>query len=198
MVVIKINNYELSGEDMRLETKRLLLRPWDESDAAVLYQIAKNPAVGPSAGWPVHKDEEDSRNIIRLVLSAENCFAIVWKETMQVIGAIELMNTERSNLETTEFEGEVGYWLGQEFWGRGFMPEALEEILRYAFEDKKLTDVWAGYFDGNEKSKRVLDKCGFRYQYTKEKMYWKLTDQYLTEHILLIKRNDWKQRIKRK
>lgn len=173
---------------MILETKRLILRPWDEADAENLYEIAKDPAVGPSAGWPVHKDEEDSRNIIRLVLTAENCFAIVLKETGKPIGAIELMGSERSNLDTSEFEGEVGYWLGKAYWGKGFMPEALKKIIKYAFEDKDLTDIWAGYFDGNMKSKRVLEKCGFEYQYTKEKMYWKLTDQYLTEHILRLTR----------
>lgn len=176
-----------------LETKRLLLRNWDEADAEVLYQLAKDPEVGPSAGWPIHKNEEDSRNIIRLVLSAENCFAIILKETMKPIGAIELMNSERSNLHTTEKEGEVGYWLGKDFWGKGFMKEALGEVLRFGFVEKKLTDIWAGYFEGNQKSKRVLEKGGFEYQYTKDHIYWKLTDQYFTEHIMLIKRENWKK-----
>lgn len=178
---------------MKLETKRLILRAWDESDAKILYQYAKDPLVGPSAGWPVHKDEEDSRNIIRLVLSGENCFAVVLKETMEAVGAIDLMAKDRSNLDLSETEAEVGYWLGSPHWGQGLIPEALQEILRYGFEEHQFTDIWAGYFDENIKSKRVLEKAGFTYEYTKENMYWKLTDRVVTEHILRIKKEEWKK-----
>ena len=55
---------------MELQTPRLLLRPWEESDAEALYELAKDPDVGPAAGWNVHKDVEESREIIRTILSA--------------------------------------------------------------------------------------------------------------------------------
>jgi RimJ/RimL family protein N-acetyltransferase len=177
---------------MQLETERLILRPWKEEDAEELYKCAKDPRVGPVAGWPVHKDVEDSRQIIKHVLSAEGTYALVLKETKQPIGCIGLMIGKESNLEIPQEEGEVGYWLGVPYWGKGLMPEALKEILRVAFEEKKLEAVWCGHFEGNEKSKRVQEKCGFVYQYTKENLYWKLTDQYLTEHISRIKKENWK------
>lgn len=50
---------------MMLKTKRLILRPWDESDAQSLYEYAKDPDVGPIAGWPPHKSAEDSLNVIK-------------------------------------------------------------------------------------------------------------------------------------
>jgi len=177
---------------MQLETERLILRPWDETDAKALFQYAKDPLVGPIAGWLIHKDVEDSRQIIKYVLSEEDTFAVVLKETNQPVGSIGLMIGEKSNLEISEHEGEIGYWIGVPYWGRGLIPEAVNEILRYSFIQKQLDAVWCGYFDGNEKSKRVQEKCGFIYQYTKKNIYWKVTNQYLTEHITLIKRENWK------
>lgn len=66
---------------MTLETTRLVLRPWDESDAEELYRYAKDPEVGPIAGWPVHTSVQNSREIIRDVLSAPETYAVVLKET---------------------------------------------------------------------------------------------------------------------
>ena len=60
---------EITGEKkMKLETTRLLLRPWKESDAESCYEYAKDPQVGPSAGWPVHTSVENSREMIKNVL----------------------------------------------------------------------------------------------------------------------------------
>ena len=61
---------------MNLKTRRLLLRPFQESDAADLYEYAKDPRVGPIAGWPVHTSVENSREIIRTVFAAPNTFAV--------------------------------------------------------------------------------------------------------------------------
>ena len=67
---------------MTLETERLVLRPWEERDANDLFQYASHPEVGPNAGWPVHTSVENSREIIKSVLSAPETYAIVLKETM--------------------------------------------------------------------------------------------------------------------
>lgn len=64
---------------MMLETERLLLRPWRESDAEDLYRYASDPKVGPIAGWPVHTSVENSREIIRDVFSAEETYAVCLK-----------------------------------------------------------------------------------------------------------------------
>lgn len=71
---------------MIFETERLILRPWEESDAESLYEYAKDPEVGPIAGWPVHTSVEDSQNIIREVLSAEGTYAVCLKEDRKAIG----------------------------------------------------------------------------------------------------------------
>ena len=59
---------------MEIRTERLILRPWKETDAVSLYEYAKDPAVGPAAGWPVHTSVENSRDIIKSVLSADGPF----------------------------------------------------------------------------------------------------------------------------
>ena len=64
-----------------METERLLLRPWEESDAEELYKYASNPDVGPIAGWAAHTSVENSREIIRGVLSEPETYAVVLKET---------------------------------------------------------------------------------------------------------------------
>ena len=168
---------------MILYTERLILRPWEESDAESLYEYAKNPEVGPIAGWPVHTSVENSREIIRDVLSAEETYAVCLREDNKAIGSVGLMIGKHSNLDLPEEEGEIGYWIGVPFWGRGLIPEAVQELIRHGFEDLKLKRLWCGYFDGNIKSRRVQEKCGFVYHHTNKDIYWKLMDDIRTEHI---------------
>ena len=173
---------------MELTTKRLILRKWQESDAKSLYEYAKDPRVGPIAGWPIHTSVEDSREIIKNVLSADETYAVIPKDQDQAVGSVGLMIGSASNLDIPDTEGEIGYWIGVPFWGQGLIPEAVEELLRHGFEDLKLDRIWCGYFDGNEKSKRVQEKCGFIYHHTNRNIHWKLMDDIRTEHVTCMSR----------
>ena len=115
---------------MILETKRLILRPWKEEDAEELYHYAKNPLVGPAAGWPPHTSVENSRDIIRGVLSEPETYAVVLKESQKPIGSVGIMTGSHSNLEISDDEGEIGYWIGVPYWGQGLIPEAVRELIR--------------------------------------------------------------------
>ena len=176
---------------MILTTDRLVLRPWEESDAESLYEYAKDDRVGPIAGWPVHTSVENSRDIIRDILSAPGTFAVCLKEDGKAIGSIGLMMGEHSNIGLPDNEAEIGYWIGVPFWGRGLIPEAVREIIRYAFEDLQLETLWCGYFEGNDKSKRVQEKCGFTYQYTNTDAEWVMMMDRRTEHISRLTREEW-------
>ena len=70
-----------------METERLLLRPWRESDVEILFKYAKDPAVGPAAGWPPHTSVEESLEIIRTVFSAPETYAVVLKQTGEPVGS---------------------------------------------------------------------------------------------------------------
>ena len=173
---------------MILQTNRLILRPWEESDAESLYEYAKDDRIGPIAGWPSHESMSQSRDIIKTALSAEETYAVCLKSDNRAIGSIGLLIGNSSNLDLPEDEGEIGYWIGVPFWGLGLIPEATREIIRHGFDDLHLKRLWCGYFDGNIKSKRAQEKCGFRYVRTDKDIYWPLMDDIRTEHITCLDR----------
>ena len=94
-----------------MKTKRLVLRKWTEADAESLYEYAKDPEVGPIAGWPPHKSVEESLDVIRNVFNGPECYAICEKENGKAIGAIELKLKGHTDMTDREDECELGYWL---------------------------------------------------------------------------------------
>lgn len=177
--------------NMILETERLVLRPWRETDAEDLYKYAKDDRVGPIAGWPPHKSIKESAEIIRTVFAQEGVYAVTLKGEDIAIGCIGLILGDKSNFSISEKEGEVSYWIGVPFWGKGLIPEAIREIVRHGFEDLKLIAIWCGYFDGNEKSKRAQEKCGFRHLRTEVDKPYPLMNDIRTEHISCLTKEEW-------
>ncbi len=176
---------------MLIETERLILRPWTEDDAGALYQYARDPAVGPAAGWPVHTSVENSREIIRDVLSAPETYAVVPRGTGTPVGSIGLIAPQTSHTGIGPDERELGYWIGVPFWGRGLIPEAVRALLRRCFLELGCSAVWCGYYDGNRKSRRVQEKCGFRFHHTEEDKPCPLMGDVRTEHFTRLTREEW-------
>ncbi len=177
---------------MILETERLILRPWDIKDAESLYEYAKDERVGPIAGWKVHTGIEHSLNIIQTILMVPETYAVCLKSENKAIGSISLRIGEKSDFGISETEGEIGYWIGVPFWGQGLIPEAVRELLRHGFVDLQLETIWCGFFDGNTKSRRVQEKCGFLYDRTEKDIYWKVTEDIRTAHITKLPKEVWK------
>ena len=152
-----------------LKTRRLLLAPWREEDAETLYALASDPEIGPMSGWEPHGSVEESREIIRDVFSAPEVCAILSRESGALLGAVGFQPSSEifPELSATE-QREMGYWLGRPYWGHGVMTEATTELLRFGFETLGLEAVWCSHYDWNSRSRRVIEKCGFRYQFTKE------------------------------
>ena len=135
---------------MAIHTERLTLRPWREADAASLFTYASDPDVGPAAGWPPHRSIEESREIIRTVFAAPHTFAVCLAATDEPVGSIGLMPSRcELNRRDDGLELEVGYWIAKPFWGRGFAPEAVRAMQRYAFETLGCKALWCGYYEGN-------------------------------------------------
>lgn len=174
---------------MNLVTERLVLRLWEESDAGQLYELARDPAVGPAAGWTPHTSVEDSLKIIREILSAPGTYAVVQKESGKVIGSCGIFGTGAAGAEG---EPEIGYWIGRNYWGNEYAPEAVRALLGLCFAGGN-DRVWCAYFDGNEKSRRCMEKCGFRYHHTEENVLWRPTGEIKTEHYTCIIREEWKK-----
>lgn len=176
-----------------LYTQRLKLRPWQDSDAESLFEYAKDPDVGPIAGWPPHTSVENSLEVIRGVLSANETYAICFKNEDKPIGSIGLIYDGCVvKLAKIDDECELGFWIGKPFWGQGLIPEASREILRHAFEDLHMKKVWCGYYEGNEKSKHAQDKIGFVHNRTIEKMLVPLLNTWRKAHASVITLERWK------
>ena len=164
----------INWKQTHITTPRLILRPWVESDAEALYRFARDPLVGPPAGWPPHTSVENSREIIRGVLSARETYALVLRyDTVDTVsgevtpagtpvGSIGIMFKGCGSYpHTRDTEAEIGYWVGLPLWGRGLVPEAVRAIQGRCFGELGLDGLWCGYYEGNEKSRRVQEKCGF-------------------------------------
>lgn len=178
-------------EPIYLHTERLLLRPWRDDDAASLYEYAKDPAVGPIAGWPPHASVAESREVIRNVFSARETYAVVPRPGDEPVGCVGVMFNDDMHLTAGgERDAEIGYWIGVPYWGRGLIPEAVERIVERCFSDLGVETLWCGYYDGNDKSRRVQEKCGFRYHHTECDKLSPLGDRR-TEHFTCLTRGQW-------
>ena len=146
---------------MILKTEHLTLRPWKERDAQALYELARNPKIGPAAGWPPHESIEDSLNVINTIFSKRETYAILKEDTL--VGCVGLLFGEDANHQWEENSAELGYWIGEEWWGNGYAFEASEALIERAFSELDVERIFASYRIDNSQSKRVLEKLGFRY-----------------------------------
>ena len=151
--------------DIKLETKRLILRPWSLNDLDDLYEYASIDGVGEMAGWPHHKSKEESLYRVNKFMEEKKTFAIVYKENNKVIGSlgIEFYENEDKLTEFNNYKGrEIGYVLSKNYWGMGLMPEAVCEVIKYLFNQLNYDFLLCGHFDKNNQSRRVQEKCGFK------------------------------------
>lgn len=174
-----------------IETDRLLLRPWRDSDAEALFRYASDPQVGPIAGWPPHESVEMSRAVIRDVLSAPETYAMVLRATGEVIGCAGLQTDSPNKARPELGEAEVGYWIGVPFWGQGLTPEAVQAIVDHAFQELGCTLLRSAHFDGNYQSRRVMEKCGFTYSFTNPNLPCELLGAQHDEHVTELSRVQW-------
>ena len=146
---------------MILKSDDFILREWLESDAEDLYNYAKNPKIGPIAGWPPHKNVEYSLNIIKTAFSKKETYAIVFNDV--AIGCVGLLIHPDCNHYWGDGSAELGYWVGEEYWNRGIATRASKLLINHAFNDLDIKQIYATYRKDNTQSKRVLEKLGFSY-----------------------------------
>lgn len=174
-----------------LETYRLILRNWRENDYLDLFEYARDDRVGPNAGWPVHKDAEESKSIIKMFIENNESYAIVLKSENKVIGGIGMHNrTPDESLDKLN-QREIGYVLNPKYWGNGYVPEAVKFLIKYGFEDLNLDLIWCGHYDFNIKSKRVVEKCGFNYKFNRDVPLKLLNNKVVNELFYNIFRNEY-------
>lgn len=145
-----------------LETVRLLIRPFQEEDADAFFACCQNPNLGNNAGWAPHKTIEESREILQNVfIGQENIWAMILKDTQQLIGSIGIVpDPKRENPQVRM----LGYWLDEAHWGKGYMTEAVQAILNYGFNELQLSLITANCYPHNKRSQQVLERNGFIYE----------------------------------
>ena len=160
----KKEKFQLPGQltyEGIMENKVILLRPWRESDAEALFKWASDPDVGPRAGWPPHKSVEESLEIITTIFNNDSTWAIVLKETDEVIGAIGYGPSCDCNLPAREGEPLIGYWIAKPYWNQGMCTEALKLMIEHIKATTCIMSLISGHFVDNPASGRVMEKCGF-------------------------------------
>ena len=117
-----------------LTTRRLILRPWREQDLEDFYAYARVDGVGQMAGWTPHRDREESRRILTSFIQGRHVFALEYQG--KVIGSLGIEEySEEHYPELSNLAGrEIGYVLSKDYWGRGLMPEAVQAVIRYLFD----------------------------------------------------------------
>ena len=152
---------DISG--IQIKAERLLLRPWRETDLDDFYAYARVDGVGQMAGWLPHKDIAVSKAVLSSFMEGRKVFALDYEG--KVIGSLGV-EKYREDLypELAVLQGrEIGYVLSKDYWGRGLMPEAVQAVSRWLFQEEKLDFLLVGHFDWNRQSQRVIEKCGFQY-----------------------------------
>ena len=156
-------NKQIDITGVVLTTDRLTLRPWRESDLNDFYEYASVDSVGQMAGWNPHRNVEESRMILGSFIKHKKTFALEYQG--KVIGSLGIEEYDEKNYpELTDRRGrEIGYVLSKAYWGRGLMPEAVKAVIAYLFDTVGLDFIIVGHFDWNNRSRRVVEKCGFEY-----------------------------------
>ena len=156
-------DFKINGK--MIETERLILRPFRETDLDDFYEYASVEGVGEMAGWHHHENKEKTATILKSFIDEDETFAICLKDSGRVVGSlgIEFYTAED---KLTEFDGykgrEIGYVLARDQWGKGLMPEAVQAVINFMFDEIDLDFLLCGYYDKTSQSKRVQEKCGFK------------------------------------
>lgn len=142
------------------------IRKWQLSDAADLAAALSNKKIQNNLrdGLPYPYTEQDAAEYISAMLSADEneTFAFAVTKDNKVIGSIGAFRQGNIHRQTAE----LGYYIAEEYWGRGIMTEAVNQICKYVFSIGDIIRIYAEPFAHNTASCRVLEKAGFQYEGT--------------------------------
>ena len=144
-------------------TRRLLLRPFQAGHLSDFYEWTSRPEVGPQAGWPPVASLEDAKSILGDFIKKGEAWAMVEKNSGKLIGSVDLHRDKRRNHNKAR---EIGYSLHPDYWGQGYMTEAVKAVVCYAFDKTDCLILSADHYPFNQRSQRVIEKSGFQYEGT--------------------------------
>ncbi|TQR31756.1 N-acetyltransferase [Lysinibacillus sphaericus] len=146
---------------IKLESERLCIEPFTMDDAFRIKKLANDKRLADILGLPHPYELKFAQDWINMQpelikRGVEYPLGIVSKESREIVGTITLRIDKVNN------RGELGYWLGQDYLGKGFATEAVNSMIHFCFIELGLNKIWASAISRNKLSTRVLEKCGLR------------------------------------
>jgi RimJ/RimL family protein N-acetyltransferase len=168
-----------------LETVRMLLRPLVDSDVDDVFALASDPELPRLMSWAAHSDRSVTAEwILRQAEGRARGTMLTWgiEKDGHIVGCIGLSDLIWQQAAWRKDVGELGYWLAPALWGQGLMTEAARAVIAFGFDDLGLHKIKVAHLDGNAASRKVIEKCGFRFVGRREEDVWR--DERWYAHLL--------------
>ena len=168
-----------------IETVRLLLRPLVEADVDDLWPLVSNPEIPKQMSWAPHQTREDTHEwVLRQAEARARGLGLVWglEKDHHIVGCIGLGSITWQDRALRCDRAELGYWLAPPLWGQGLVTEAARGVVAFGFDDLGLHKITTQCFADNAASRRVIEKCGFRFVGRREEDVWR--DEKWHAHLL--------------
>lgn len=148
-----------------------LLRPWRESDLESLVSNANNPKIAQfmTNRFPYPYSKEHGANWLKMATTQSPVLFQAITLNDEAIGGIGIHPQQDIMCKNAE----LGYWLGEKYWGKGIMTKVIPEIIKYGFNTLDINRIYARPFGNNPASQKVLEKCGFQLEARFEKTIFK-------------------------
>lgn len=153
---------------LKLESERLYLQPFNKEDAFRITELANNKELANILGLPHPYELEFAQDWIAtqselIRKGVEYPLTVVSKQSKEIVGTITIRIDKNNN------KGEIGYWIGKDYWGKGFATEAVNKIVGFGFNELNLNKIWASAISRNTASIKVLEKAEFQKEGTLRK-----------------------------
>jgi ribosomal-protein-alanine N-acetyltransferase len=174
-----------------IERELYRMRPWHPGDATSLVKHANNPRVARNLrdGFPYPYTLPDARRWLDMVAENQLDLILALEIEGEAAGGIGI----HAGKDVYRYNGEIGYWLSEIYWGKGIMTDAVATLVDHAFKHTKWLRLFATIFESNIPSKRILEKCGFRHEATHKHTVMK-EGKLLDEHLFALLKAHWKSR----
>lgn len=171
-----------------IEIGDVSLRPWRPDDAISLVKHANNPRVASNLrdGFPYPYTLPDAKRWLKMVIENREDVILAIEVSGEASGGIGLHGLK----DVYRYNGEIGYWLSERYWGRGIISDAVAAMVNHAFTQTSWLRLFACIFENNPSSMRVLEKNGFRLEAVHMKAVMK-EGKLMDEHLYTLLKDQW-------
>jgi len=175
-----------------IHLKHAILRPWHPDDALSLVKHANNSRIASNLrdGFPYPYTLSDAKQWLNMVGDNRDDVILAIEINGEASGGIGLHGLK----DVYRYNGEIGYWLSERHWGKGFMSEAVGAMVEYAFTRTSWLRLFACIYENNPSSMKVLEKNGFRPEAIHRKAVMK-EGKLMDEHLYALLKDQWKSAV---